>query len=357
MLIIRLLTLPLLPFYALIVFIRNKAFDNGLMKSNQFDIPVIGVGNLSVGGTGKTPMVEYLIRLIKDESKVGVISRGYGRNTRDYMEVMVDSFAKEVGDEPLQIKQKFGDAIRFAVERERIYGITRLLTDHPDRNAILLDDSYQHRSVVPGVNVLLTTYQEPYYSDRLIPVGDLREFKAGRKRADLVVVTKCPTDISEKEMQDVQSKLDVNVPVAFSCIEYGDFKSVENKVESPEGKILLVTGIAEPDPLHKELVSRGLEIEHVKFNDHHKFTDKDIQRIRDLFGNFDASMIVTTEKDFTRLRPWVEELQANGINTCYLEIRTKFIRGGEVFDKTILQYVRANKDYNTIPEGEDELQS
>ena len=348
---IRILTLPILPIYALIVWIRNTAYDLGIMKSNKFDIPVIGIGNLSVGGTGKTPATEYIIRLLKNDYNVGVISRGYLRKTKGYLEVLSDMKAWQTGDEPLQMKRKFGDAVKVGVDRQRIHGITNILTDHDGIDVIVLDDAYQHRSVKPGINILLTTWDEPYFKDRIIPIGDLREFRAGKKRADIILVTKCPDSILDADRRTYENALNAseNQLVAFASIKYGTFRNSSNNQTVDVSRALVVTGIANPDPMLKELERRGVEFEHLAFKDHHDFSKNDIEKISNIFDSFAAEWILTTEKDSVRLLKWLPNLKSRNIPVCYLEMEHALIHNKMAFEQRITEYVRENKDNHRIP--------
>jgi len=352
---IRILTLPILPFYAFIVGLRNWSYNKEIIKSNSFDFPIITVGNLSVGGTGKTPQTEYLIKCLQKEFKVGVLSRGYRRRTKGYLEVMTDMNANSTGDEPLQIKRKFPEAI-MCVDEERLNGITSMLIAHPVLDVIVLDDAFQHRAVKAGINILLTTFDEPFFKDRLLPIGDLREFKSGKKRADIIVVTKCPENLNAETQEKYIKAIDAtkDQKVFFSNIKYGAFKHVFNQsIIQPQGKVLLVTGIAKPKPMLDHLFKLGLEVEHIEFRDHHRFSKNDIDKIKDIFDNFGADSIITTEKDAVRLYDFKTIIESYELPFIYLEIESQFINDKLVFENTISTYVRANKDNHGIPETEN----
>lgn len=351
---IRIITLPILPFYAFIVAFRNWSYDKGIINSNSFDIPIISVGNLSVGGTGKTPSTEYLIRLLKVDHKLGVLSRGYRRKTKDYLEVEVDMTSTMTGDEPLQMKRKFPEII-MSVDRERLNGITSMLIDHPEIDAILLDDAYQHRAVRPGINILLTTFDEPFFDDKLLPIGDLREFKSGKKRADIVMVTKCPDDLSQDQKNKFKEQLNLGAHqlLCFSKIGYGEMKQLVDSDFTPSKKVLLVTGIAKPEPLKLHLETQGYTLKHVEFRDHHSFSRTDIANLKDIFDNFEASCIITTEKDATRLKSFESQIRELKLPICFLEIQTEIVDGKAAFDEKIISYVKENKDNHRIPEEQD----
>ena len=280
---IRIITLPFLPIYAFITWLRTWSYNKGVIKSNEFDIPIITIGNLSVGGTGKTPHTEYLIRLLKKDVTIGVLSRGYRRKTDGYLEVAADMTAAETGDEPLQMKRKFPEIV-MSVDKVRLNGITNMLIDHEAVDVILLDDAFQHRAVRAGINILLTTFKEPYFNDKLLPIGDLREFKSGKKRADIIVVTKCPDDLSQNQIAEFRNKIspETHQMLCFSKIKYGAFFDIQSGgTIKPHGKIVLVTGIANASPMLEHLKSLNLEVEHLEFRDHYSFSEKDIEKIKD----------------------------------------------------------------------------
>ncbi|ARN78035.1 tetraacyldisaccharide 4'-kinase [Nonlabens spongiae] len=320
---LRLLLYPFAVLYDLITALRNFFFNVGLTKQYRPKVFTVAVGNLSTGGTGKTPMIEYLIRSITDK-KVGVVSRGYGRSTRGYLEVETSHTPKEVGDEPLQIKTKFADSIKVAVAEKRVLGIKNL-SERYDLDVILLDDAYQHRHVKAHKYILLTSYDRPYYQDFVLPAGDLRESAAGVTRADHIIVTKCPSNLSVGEQNKIRKKIKPRSyqTVDFAYIGYSNVLQGDEKLPLEglkQKKVTLVTGIAKPQPLVDHL-SQFLEVDHLKFPDHHNFTDQDIEKIRKM--NF----IITTEKDYMRLKKF-------GIpNLYFIEIETKFL-GEEDLDFT-----------------------
>lgn len=342
----RYLLWPFALIYGLVVIIRNKLFDWGVFHSSSFDVPVISVGNLSTGGTGKTPQIEYLVELLKHDYKVATLSRGYGGSSKSFTLVDADSTANEVGDEPLQIKLKHPDVI-VLVEPDRILGINKLLSDiNPD--IILLDDAFQHRKVKPGLSILITPYSSPFYNDALLPAGNLREPISGKSRADIMVVSKCPMEISEGEKKSIIDKLKPNASqqVFFSGIDYAVPMSLDgvNHLEVGEDtSVVLVTGIANPTPLVKHIEARYQLKEHVKYADHHAFSEGDIQSIRQKFSIIAGTekAILTTEKDAARLR----SMNLKGLPVYYLPIEVRFIGHGEEerFNNVILKYVAGNK--------------
>ncbi len=353
MLLIRILALPILPIFALIVLIRNWSYDRGYLASNKFDIPIICIGNLSVGGTGKTPHTEYVVNLIKDEVVPCVISRGYKRKTKGYLEVLPDMTASQTGDEPLQIKRKFPNAY-VAVAEERLNGITNVLIDHEEIDVIILDDAFQHRAVRAGLNVLLTTYDEPFFDDKLMPFGNLREFKKGAKRADILVITKCPDHLKTEEMnkfKEQASNYGIK-SIYFSKISYGHFIDLmsHETLDLSSEKVVLVTGIAEPKPMTEFLDSKGVIYEHLAFRDHHAFSSEDITKIKELFDTFEAKRVLCTEKDAVRLKAFSEKLKELNMPVCFLNITISFIdEGSQKFNDEIVTYVRDNKDNHRTP--------
>ena len=297
---IRIILFPFVPIYFLVTWFRNLAYDKGWFKSVSYDFPVVCVGNLSAGGTGKTPMVEYLIRLLKDETNLATLSRGYGRKTKGFLLAEDNITATELGDEPFQFYHKFKDEITVAVDEDRQHGISTLRALKPKPEVVILDDAFQHRKVKAGYNILLTTYNNLYVDDFVLPTGNLREPKKGAKRANIIVVTKCPEFLSQNDKEAIVLKLKPKVyqHVFFSHIGYNDSVLNEtekfslNKLES----FTLVTGIANAKPLVNYLKSLQLDFNHIEFKDHHNFTESDIKKLSEL------DKIVTTEKDYMRLK-------------------------------------------------------
>ncbi len=298
---------PFAIIYGLITWIRNKLFDWGILKETKFDVPVISIGNLSMGGTGKTPHIEYLISKYKKTYSIAVISRGYGRETKGFQYVNTNDLAENVGDEPLQIKQKFEDII-VAVGENRVDAIRKVLKTHPEINLILLDDAFQHRYVKPSLNILLTEYSHPFWKDLVVPAGRLREFRCGWKRADAFIITKCPENRELKIPKYIQAK-----PIFYSKIIYQSPKIIHGSLSK---KIVLVTGIANPALLLEYLKDEDYEIiHHFNFLDHHIFSLSDLNEINSRAGA--NHLILTTEKDWTRLKPFFEN---SDLNVGYLPI-------------------------------------
>jgi tetraacyldisaccharide 4'-kinase len=298
---LRKILVPLNPVYFLFVRLRNKAYDWGLFKSKSYDFPIICVGNLSMGGTGKTPMVEYLIRLLESTKTVAVLSRGYGRKSQGFVLADSNSNSNTLGDEPFQIKSKFPGVI-VAVDNDRQHGIACLQAlDHPPK-IILLDDAFQHRRVQAGFSVLLTSYDDLYCDDIVLPAGNLREPRSGAERAQIVVVTKCPHNLSNAQKKVIQTrlKLNSNQQLFFSSIVYDDFIYSDQEKESIQTlknkNFTLVTGIANATPMVDYLKHSGFKFKHLSFPDHHIFSKKELELIAS------KSFVLTTEKDASRLQ-------------------------------------------------------
>ncbi len=333
---LRLLLLPFSWLYGLVVRLRNKFFDWGWFSSKAYNFPVICVGNLSVGGTGKTPMIEYLIQLLKDDFLVATLSRGYKRKTTGFYLLKGEETVAQAGDEPLQFKTKFSK-IQVAVDEDRQAGIAQLCQQKMPPEVILLDDAFQHRKVTPNFSILLTTYAEPYARDFVLPAGNLREPKQGAKRADVVVVTKCPADLSETERKKLRQSLDLlpKQQLYFSFINYANY--ITNGVQKMTFKAIpahfcLVTGIAKPKPLVQFLRAQQLVFNHKKYADHHRFTEAEIAQLTQ------EKFVLTTEKDFMRLK---NLLPAERL--FYLPIQQDFIANKKDFDQEVKSFVEKNK--------------
>ena len=327
---LRKILFPLAFLYWLITYIRNWLYDKGILKSSSFDIPIIAVGNLSVGGTGKTPQIEYLIRLLSKNYKIAVLSRGYKRTTEGFILADENATASSIGDEPFQFYSKF-PTIQVAVDANRKNGIEKLvqLQDKPD--VILLDDAFQHRKVKAGFYILLTAYDDLFCDDYILPFGNLREPSSGKKRADMIIVTKCPKDLSELAQHKIAEKLNVKQSVYFTTIEYDDYvfgndtQVLVSEIQS-ESK-LLVAGIAKPKLFFDFLKNETDET--LVFPDHHHFSKQDCEQI---LAKANGRKISTTEKDFVRLNGLLPKTQL-----FYLQIKSVFINA--TIDKTIQDYV------------------
>lgn len=336
---LRLILLPFSVLYGAIVFVRNWLFDKGYLKSASYDFPVICVGNLSVGGTGKSPMIEYLIRLLKDEYKVATLSRGYKRKTTGFLVANAQTTATDIGDEPLQFYSKFGNDIIVSVEAQRTVGIEALRKLPTAPEVILLDDAFQHRKVTAGFNILLTPYHDLYANDFMLPAGNLREPISGAKRANVIVVTKCPATISAEAQTKIIKKLrpKAHQQVFFTTISYAE--NVQSAMEElslstfKNAEFIVVTGIANPKPLLQHLNDQGLQYSHLKYPDHYHFSESDIQTIVQKAGN---KRILTTEKDFMRLQGSLD-------NLFYLPIQVAFLADEAVFQEQTKAFVESLK--------------
>lgn len=359
---------PLSWLYGLGVELRNRLFEFGLLKSRSFNIPVISVGNITVGGAGKTPHVEYLVNMLKDKMQVAVLSRGYKRKSRGYVLADNTSTAKDIGDEPLQMKKKFKN-IYVAVDKKRCNGIDRLTGDEEtkDTDVILLDDAYQHRYVKPGINILLVDYHRLIIYDKLLPAGRLREPQSGKSRADIVIVTKCPKDLKPMEYRVIIKAMNLfpYQKLYFTTLEYDNLKPVfcgEERALNSIGdneNILLLTGIASPKQMIIDLQPHTKNITPLTYPDHHKFTKKDICRINETFAAMpEPKMIVTTEKDNARLSG-VENLSDEVRHNMFiLPVRIKFILDqAEDFNNKITDYVHKNSRNSILVKTKDDHKS
>lgn len=337
---LRFLLFPFAFLYLLVTWARNRLYDLGIKPSVSFDIPVIGVGNLTVGGTGKTPMVEYLILLLREKYKIATLSRGYGRSTKGFRIASEDDHAGTIGDEPLQFYQKFKPEVIVSVGEDRAFAIPTLLQEHQEVEMILLDDAFQHRRVKPSFNVLLSDYNRPFYKDFLLPVGRLRESRRGAKRADAVVVTKCPPQITGDEMIRIEKAIRryVKKPVFFASIGYGHPVPFKTTTSMPTDKVLLLTGIADPRPLKKYVSQHfGLE-EHLTYADHYKYDLKDVQTLKEKIAGKPGVCLLTTEKDKVKLDVPKFESITSTLPLFYLPISIKFLKNGRDFDEMVLNH-------------------
>lgn len=343
--------LPLSWVYGLATALRNRLFDWGVLESRSFPIPVICVGNITVGGTGKTPHVEYLIRLLSPQYKIAVLSRGYKRRTSGYVLAKTDSKMTDIGDEPWQVKQKFPD-IYVAVDSNRRRGIQRLMNDAETRDVqiILLDDAFQHRYVKPGLNILLIDYHRMITDDKLLPAGRMRESSKGCQRAQEVIITKCPSGMMPMDFRVVQQSLNLRPyqSLYFSTFRYGNLTGLFNGKTRPlnsiesEEHILLLTGIASPEQMMMDVRRYTKHIIPLSFADHHFFEEEDAQRIDEALKKISPPrFIITTEKDASRLRqcPWLSELVKQALYVLPIEV--EIMRNEEnMFNHKILDYVR-----------------
>ena len=350
---LRWLLWPFSLIYGLVVVMRNWCYDVGWFKSVKFSVPVIAVGNLAAGGAGKSPMTEYLVRLLKDDFKIATLSRGYGRKTKGFVFATTQTTANETGDEPAQFKDKFPD-ITVAVCEDRVKGIGQLEADH---NLIILDDAYQHRAVTPGLSILLFDYNKLAEPNLLLPAGNLREPLSGKMRADIIVVSKCPAELREQQQLEIAGQLRPYPyqQLFFSTIHYLPLQqldgSLADNVVGGDTTVFLLTGIAGTDLITKHLEGYTRNIVHHKYPDHHQFSLKNISKLATDFVASPAlnKVVVTTEKDAERLKdPALLQLMA-GIEVLVLPINIGFLgEGTQHFNKLIIDYVRKYTTHSSI---------
>lgn len=356
--------LPLSWLYGIGVRIRNELFDMGILKSKSYDVPVISIGNITVGGTGKTPHTEYLVRLLKQKYKVAVLSRGYKRKSKGFVLSQSDTPVRAIGDEPYQMKQKFPD-VYVAVDKDRCHGIEQLCNEDiaPGTEVILLDDAFQHRYVKPGINILLVDYHRLICDDKLLPAGRLRESKEGKDRANIVIVTKCPSDIKPMGFRVISKALKLRPyqKLFFSTLKYGslyplfwgDSRSLDTL--GKEDNILLLSGIASPDQMRMDLERYNPTITMLSFGDHHYFSGKDVERINKSFLEMRSpKLIVTTEKDSVRLKE-AEGLSEEVRRSLYvLPIEVEIMQNQQdMFNENIIGYVFKNSRNSILAKGQN----
>ena len=343
----RILLLPIALLYHIVLSIRHKLYDWHILKSKRFEKPVICVGNLNLGGTGKTPHTEYLIRLLKNDYRVATLSRGYGRRTKGFKLAETSSTYNDLGDEPLLYFKKY-PGIQVAVDEDRVDGVTHLLWEQ-GVNVVLLDDAFQHRSISAGLNILLTEYQRLYMDDYLFPAGTLRDVRSAAKRADIIVISKAPKDLSEQEKQQITDKLNTskNQKVFFSYLEHAALQPLNEaaKAFSPEeaNGAFAFCGIGNPKPFVEELKKRYHTVDFLPFGDHHDYKEKDMKAVLDWFEKLDGEkkIIVTTEKDAARLTnsPYLCQFERTPLYDLPVMVR---FHEEEKFNEEILKYVREN---------------
>jgi len=348
----RIFFLPFALIYGFFVKLRHLLFDIGLLRSKTYKIPIIGVGNLVLGGSGKTPHVEHLTRMLSEEFKVAILSRGYGRKSKGYIKADQYSKYEDIGDEPMQYYRKFRGQAVIAVDGNRRRGIKYLMEDKDFHDVILMDDSFQHRYVKPGISILLTDWQKLYKKDYLFPVGKLRDIVSAAKRADIIIVTKTNNVLSPFTRRNVESiiKPEPHQKLYFSHIQYGDFTPLDgfsnNKLPKHINTILLFTGIANPYPIQEYLRDKCIDFVAMDFPDHHNYKKSDLIAVRDKFDSFFThnKIIITTEKDSMRLinSPYLSEL--NNLPVFYIPIKIKLHKqDSKSFKNQIIEYVRENK--------------
>jgi tetraacyldisaccharide 4'-kinase len=356
----RIFFLPIAIIYWVIIWLRNFFYDKNILKSSSFGLPVICVGNLSMGGTGKSPMVEFLVRHLKDRFKLATLSRGYKRKTSGYALANENSTALDVGDEPMLFHLKFPD-VPVAVGEERLVAIPQLLHDKPKTELIILDDAFQHRAIIAGLNILLTDFNNLFTRDFYLPTGDLRDLKSSYKRADIIVITKCRPEMTIDEADKIRKEIRplVHQQIFFSTIQYGQPYHITRL--SPyelnlKTEVLLVTGIANPQPLKKLLEEKSHTYYMMSFSDHYIFSIDDLKDIKKRFERIEVAnkIILTTEKDAMRLMKFRTELEE--LPVYVIAIRHCFLFGGEEkFIETVAGFV-SNFKTNSVVQVKEELQ-
>lgn len=367
---IKIVLYPFSLLYGLVVYFRNRFYDLNFLKSVEFDIPVISIGNITVGGTGKTPHVEYLAGLLKDRFRVATLSRGYKRKTKGFQWVETTSSVNEVGDEPLQIKQKF-PVITVSVCENRVVGVKKLLNPENENipDVVLLDDAFQHRRITPGINILLIDYNRPLKEDMLLPAGRLREGKAQIRRANVIIFTKCPGEITPimRRIMQKEVRLKPYQELYFTTLEYETLRPVFSAPEiNPEllqkkrYSILAVAGIASPAVVFQYLEKQAAQLVTLSFPDHHYYSAADIQTILRKFEALktEEKIVVTTEKDAIHLREMTGMPDELKKVLYYLPVKVRFLDDeGKLFNKKIISYVGENKSNRELYQRKNQRHS
>jgi tetraacyldisaccharide 4'-kinase len=347
-------TIWLAPFaflYLIATRFRNYLYNIGYSRSFNYDIMVIAVGNLSTGGTGKSPMTEYLVRLLHKKYTISTLSRGYKRKTRGFLFADEYTGVDEVGDEPFQMYLKYNKVAKIAVGEERSIAIPNILLEHPETQVILMDDGYQHRSVLPDFSILLTDYSHPFYKDHLLPWGRLRESKTGAKRANAVIVTKCPDSVPDHEITEITARIrkhaGPDMPVYFSKIVYSKPRILNGKIETPT-KVIAFAGLAKTKQFEEHVASKYDLVEIVSFRDHYNYTAEDITQLVTKAKNANAALI-TTEKDIVKFRNKDKIKLLESVPVFYIPIKHQFIENGNVFDELVQDAIEEKyREYKKI---------
>lgn len=356
--------MPISWVYGWVTAVRNRLFDWGMLESRKYDIPIISVGNITVGGTGKTPHIEYLVRLLSSRHKVAVLSRGYKRKSKGYILATPNTPMEMIGDEPWQMAQKFPNTY-IAVDADRRRGIERLMNDEETKDVqiILLDDAFQHRYVTPGRNILLTDYHRLITSDHVLPAGRLRESPQGKERANVVIVTKCPEDMSPMEYRIIAESLQLRPyqQLYFSTFRYGKMVNIfthemRNVAEMRHYNVLLSTGIGCPGQMKMDMAKRFASVNNIDFKDHHYYNESDFKLIAEEYDKLpEPKLIITTEKDATRLMS--NDMLPDDIarHIWVLPIKIQFLKGKEkLFNDKITGYVQKNLRNSRVAQSQDD---
>ena len=351
----RILLLPFSLLYGLATGLRNYLYNVGYSKSFNYDIMVINVGNLRVGGTGKTPMIEYLVRLLHQKYSLATLSRGYKRKSKGFILASAQSTSDQLGDEPYQMFLKYGKVTQVAVGEERSLAIPHILMEHPETQVILMDDAFQHREVRPDFNILLSDYNDPFFEDSILPGGRLRESRSGAKRADVIVMTKCPSDISAQQMSQVADKVGKysapGTPVFFTALRYSKIRALNGSPKAG-GSYVAFSGLANPGPFEQHLKENYNIVDTVTFNDHHHYTVEEFKSLVNKAREQKADLL-TTEKDVVKFRSPEFLKHLKEIRLCYISIEHKFLKDGSIFDASIIQAI--DNKYNL--ENQEERQA
>jgi tetraacyldisaccharide 4'-kinase len=339
MAVLRFLLFPFAALYDLVTTARNRLYDLQFRPSVQFEIPVVSVGNLAVGGTGKTPMIEYLVRLLQGRS-IATLSRGYGRKSKGFRVATPHDTADSIGDEPLQLYRKFGERVIVTVGEERVMAIPNIMDQFPETAVILLDDAFQHRKVKPGLNILLTDYHRQFCDDHIMPMGRLRESRDGAGRADIVVVTKCPQSVTDDDIMQATRNIRryAKAPVFFSRIRYGRANPVIPGTVID--RVVLISGIANAEPLEDYVRQHYKLVKHIRFGDHHGYTQRDIQRVLASVPVDQSIGVLTTEKDLVKLSAPGFDKYWRTYPLLFLPIELEFVKNGKEFDALVLNNLK-----------------
>jgi tetraacyldisaccharide 4'-kinase len=344
---LKILLFPISIAYGCVIRVRNFLFDKKVLRSVNFDLPIICVGNIAVGGTGKTPMVEYLLKLLSSQnSRIATISRGYKRKTKGFFIADSETTSKEIGDEPMQFHTKFPN-VNVCVGEDRVNAVKQLLRLKPDTETIILDDAFQHRKIAAGLNILLTDFNQPFYRDCFLPSGNLRDQRRSADRADTIIVTKCPADLSNEDKNKIINQLNAaNQTVFFTTIKYGNPYHISNSerlVMNEQTHYLLVHGIANATSLKNYISLFDENFDEIKFGDHHHYTLSDVRKIIATYQTHKNAVIITTEKDAAKLKNFSDEFSALPLYVLPIEIFFLF-KEQEKFDSLIKNSIsRFNK--------------